>query len=159
MRIKHSLELATSAALLPLPLLLAAPADAAALDDKRPMICAPIAAHSCVDELECRSGRPVELNAPRFLRIDFAEKSIHSDRADGKRRATAVAGYQTVEDHMVLSGVDQGLEGPIGWTLVINRAGGEMTLAVAGSGVSLTLFGACTAIEAPPAAATGSSSR
>src|SRR5262249_40355872 len=130
-----------------------AAAQAESLDDKKPLICAALDARSCADDGECTSGQPSEFNAPRFLRVDFAGKAIRSERPDGGSRNTTIDGNRTVGDRIVLNGFDEGLEGAVGWNIVINQNGGDMTLAVAGAGISLTVFGSCTALEIMPTAA------
>ena len=127
------------------------------INGQQPAICAALDARSCTDDAGCQSGQPAALDAPRFLRVDFTGKSIRSNHPDGGPRTTSIESLRTVEDRMILSGVEQGAEGPVGWNLVIGQEDGDMTLAVAGKGVALILFGACTPSDMPPTA-TGSSS-
>jgi hypothetical protein len=104
-------------------------------------------ARPCTDGFDCLRGLPADLDPPRFLRIGFAGETMRGDRPDGGHRMTPIAASQTIDDTLIMSGVEQGRKGPVGWTLVLNRMQGDMKLAVAGEGVSLTLFGACTPPE------------
>jgi hypothetical protein len=128
------------------------------IDGKKPAICAAVSARSCPDDGDCVSGQPSEFNAPRFLRVDFTGSTIRSERPDGGLRSTPIEGLRTIEDRIVLNGVERGVEGVVGWNLVIGQNDGDMTLAVAGMGISLIVFGACTSLDMQPVTA-GSSTR
>jgi hypothetical protein len=145
-----------AAAFMVLPVAAAVAGD---FDGGQPVICATIDARLCEAETHCLATLPAALDAPQFMRIDFAGKSIVDRRPSGASRTTAVDAVRTIGDRTILNGLEDGAEGTIAWNLVIGQADGRVTLAVAGDGVAFVVFGACTPVAMTPVAAAGAEER
>jgi hypothetical protein len=59
-----------------LALLTAGTASGGDFDGSKLLICAPVEAIDCASGEACSKGRPDDVGAPSFLRIDFAQKAI-----------------------------------------------------------------------------------
>lgn len=119
------------------------PAAAADFDGKAPMICAATDLRSCAAARECGPETPESLNAPRFLRINVADKAISGTRPGGEPRTTPVRFEHHEGGRMLLAGVD----GPLSWHIDIDEATGDMMLAANGVGpdgpFTAVIYGAC----------------
>jgi hypothetical protein len=114
------------------------------LDGEQPAICSTLQVFSCDAGQECEATTVEESNAPQFLRVNFTERAIRRERPDGEEHVTPIGNIERGENRLILQGSDDGLDGRIGWNMLIRRADGRMTLAVAGDDVAFVLFGACT---------------
>ncbi|CAB3776778.1 hypothetical protein [Pararobbsia alpina] len=108
---------------------------AADFDGSKPLICATIDAHDCDPGLTCQRSLPAELGAPQFLRIDFAKKTIA-----GPQRTTPIHFMDNSPAEILMQGVEFGFA----WTIVIDKASGELTMTLLSSEDALVLFGSCT---------------
>jgi hypothetical protein len=138
-------------------LLFSVAASAGGLELRRPMICATLRAMTCEAEADCKVAPIEEINAPRFMRIDVAGRTILSDRPTGADRTTAIEVTRTGDERLMLLGFENGLEGEVAWNLVVGRQTGKMTLSVAAEDVGFVVFGACTSLTAEAPQASGSS--
>jgi hypothetical protein len=110
---------------------------AAEFDGSKPLLCATIDAHACDPGQVCERALPADLGAPQFLRIDFAKKTV-----TGPQRTTQIRFMQTDQNQILL----QGTEFSFGWTMVLDREDGSITLTLVNREDALVLFGACTAM-------------
>jgi hypothetical protein len=113
-----------------------------ALDASKPMICAATHVVECVHGGACTSATPDMYNLPVLLRIDLSEKVIEQAREGGSKRKSAIANAAEVEGVHLLSGTD----GTAGWSMTIDHASGQMTVASARTGLSHTIFGSCASL-------------
>lgn len=125
--------------------LAALPAVAAAetFDGSEPLLCAALMSAECVPGRECREGTPQAVNVPRFIKIDFAAKTLRATRADGSKLITGID--NVIKDGAAL--ILQGVEGQRGWTVILAKKNGQMTMTAAGDGVAFVVFGACTGLQ------------
>lgn len=107
------------------------------LDSTKPLICASIEALDCAPGEPCDRGIPEFMDAPKFLRIDFAKKEVI-----GPLRTAQIKMIEKNEDQIVL----QGYELNMGWTLALDRHTGNMTITFAGWDTAFIIFGACTTV-------------
>jgi hypothetical protein len=117
-----------------------APLAAQGIDGSTPVLCAVIDAIECTPGGECLSGRTEDINAPLFIKIDFAAGSISGTRPDGSQLSTPIKRTVRLDGALIL----QGDEGGRGWTVDIGKESGVMTVTLAEDGAAIVIFGACT---------------
>jgi hypothetical protein len=117
---------------------------AAPLDGSQPVICSTLQVFSCDAGADCEAVTVEEANAPQFLRLNFVDMAVQSDRPDGQQHKTSIATLAREERQLLLQGNDEGNLGRFAWNMLIRKADGRMTLAVAGEDIAFVLFGACT---------------
>ena len=118
-----------------LVLLTAGTASAGDFDGSRLLICAPVEALDCAAGEACTKGRPDDIGAPKFLRIDFAQKVIV-----GPQQTTPILFMDKSDDQLLLQGKELGF----GWTLVLDQESGTMSATLVNREGAVVLFGSCT---------------
>jgi hypothetical protein len=114
----------------------AAPAAMAGdFDGSKLLICAPVEAMDCASGEECTLGRPDDIGAPAFMRIDFAKKSIA-----GPKRTTQILFMEKGENQLLLQGTELGHA----WTLALDQTNGKMAVTLVDREGVFVLFGSCT---------------
>lgn len=108
---------------------------AADFDGSKALICATTEAMDCVAGNQCTKGRPDDIGAPKFFRIDFSKKIIY-----GPKRSTPIAAMDTTDEQILL----QGKEMEYGWTLALDQDSGNMTATLVNREGVFVLFGSCT---------------
>jgi hypothetical protein len=98
--------------------LIAGTVSAGDFDGSKLLTCAPVEAIDCTPGEECTKGRPDDIGAPNFLRIDFAQQVIV-----GPKRTTPIRFMDTSDDQILLQGTELGY----GWTLALDQDRGMMT--------------------------------
>jgi len=107
------------------------------------MICASGQAQICLETGECYAATPWELSVPDFVIIDTKKGTISTTKASGLDRSTEFTKSERMEGLIHL----QGVEGGRAFSFVIHEQTGRMTAAIARDGLSVTVFGACTAAK------------
>lgn len=115
--------------------LLSAPAVASDFDGSKLLICATVEAMDCASGEDCTKGRPDDIGAPAFLRIDFAKKSI-----GGPKRSTQILFIEKSEGQILLQGTELGHA----WTLALDQMNGKMAVTLVDREGAFVLFGSCT---------------
>ena len=105
------------------------------------MICASGHAQICLETGDCYAATPWELSVPDFVIIDTKKGTISTTKASGLSRSTEFTKSARMDGLIHL----QGVEGGRAFSFVIHEATGRMTAAIARDGLSVTVFGACTA--------------
>jgi len=118
-----------------LALLTAGIASASDFDGSKRLICAPVEAMDCAPGEQCTSGRPNDVGAPNFLRIDFAQKVII-----GPKQTTPILFMDKSSTQILLQGTELGY----GWTLALDQERGTMTATLVNREEAFVLFGSCT---------------
>jgi hypothetical protein len=118
-----------------LALLIAGTAFASDFDGSKLLICAPVEAIDCTPGEACTKGRPSDIGAPSFLRIDFAQKIIV-----GPKRTTPIVFMDKSDNQILLQGTELGY----GWTLALDQENGTMTATMVNREEVFVLFGSCT---------------
>ena len=108
---------------------------AADFDGSKKLICATTVAMDCVAGRECVKGSPGEIGAPKFLSIDFAQKTV-----GGPKRSTAIAFMDKGEDQITLQGNELGF----GWTIALGQDDGDIVATLVNRDGAFLLFGSCT---------------
>jgi hypothetical protein len=118
-----------------LVLLMVGTVSAGDFDGSKLLICATVEAIDCAPGEECTKGRPDDIGAPQFLRIDFAQQVIV-----GPKRTTPIRFMDTSDDQILLQGMELGF----GWTLALDQDSGMMTVTLVNREGGVVLFGSCT---------------
>ena len=124
----------------------AVPAMAQDFDGSKPLLCASMDIRECDRGMACKTRQAIEVNAPLFFRVNFTENRLDGRRADGTESTTAIERMETIDNKIILQGVDDGVEGVrdgLGWSLAIAMDTGRMVLTGAGDDVAFAIFGAC----------------
>ena len=124
----------------------AVPAMAQDFDGSKPLLCASMDIRECDRGMACETRQAIDVNAPLFFRVNFAENRIDGRRADGTESTTAIERIENVDNKIILQGVDDGIDGVrdgLGWSLAIAMDSGRMVLTGAGDDVAFAIFGAC----------------
>ena len=100
------------------------------------MICATIEALDCEVGSSCLKGRPSEIGAPGFMRIDLEHKTVA-----GPQRTIPILLIEGNPDspQMLLQGTETGF----GWTLAVDTKSGTMTASLVNREGAFVLFGSC----------------
>ena len=118
-----------------LVLITAGTVSAGDFDGSKLLICAPVEAIDCAAGEECAKGRPDDIGAPSFLRINVAQKVIV-----GPKQTTPILFIDKSDDQILL----QGKELEYGWTLALDQESGNMTATLVNRDGVFVLFGSCT---------------
>jgi hypothetical protein len=106
-------------------------------DGSVPLLCVPLAVTECGAEGECQTGTARSVNLPQFFRVDVKAMTV---RAVEEGRESAVKTVDHVNGHLIL----QGVQGPLGWTLIISEEVGQMSATIGGAAEGYIIFGSCT---------------
>lgn len=106
-------------------------------DGSKNLICATVEARDCELREECFTGEAKEVGAPAFFRIDFANRLLY-----GPERNSTIASVEQNADAVLLQGAEIGY----GWTLGINKEGGDFSGSITNFEGSFLLFGYCTVL-------------
>jgi hypothetical protein len=110
-------------------------ASAGDFDGSKLLICATVEAMDCVSGDDCTKGRPGDIGAPAFLRIDFAKKAIA-----GPKQSTPIVSMDNSDYQILLQGKEHGYA----WTLALDQESGKMTATMVNREGVFVLFGSCT---------------
>jgi hypothetical protein len=100
----------------------------------------------CTPVEGCRETDAAELGLPRFLKIDFAKKTIRPARGGEDIPDTAIERSEEVDGKLILQGAEDGyadMKDGLGWTMAISEDSGQVVLTASGDGVAFVVFGAC----------------
>jgi hypothetical protein len=104
-------------------------------DGSKRLICATVDAHACDPGEACLRGLPDDIGAPRFMRVDFAAKTI-----SGPKRTTQIRYIDTSVDQVLMQGTELGYA----WTVVLDKADGSMSMTLVNRDDTFVVFGYCT---------------
>lgn len=103
-------------------------------------LCAAVQATACVEEGECGTDVPWNLNIPLFIVVDLEAGQLSTTAASGENRATSIQHLTRSEGVIVFHGFEMGRA----FSWVISEDTGRTTIALAAAGASVTVFGSCT---------------
>ncbi len=104
-------------------------------DGSKRLICATVDAHACDPGETCLRGLPDDIGVPRFMRIDFADKTIA-----GPKRTTQIRYLDNSADQILMQGTELGYA----WTVVIDKTDGTLSMSLLNRDDTYTVFGYCT---------------
>jgi hypothetical protein len=99
------------------------------------LMCATVEALDCEAGAACFKGRPADMGAPAFMRIDLAAKTVA-----GSQRTTPIVSMQQNAGSLLLQGTEAGY----GWTLAVDTEQGTMSATLVNREGAFVLFGSCT---------------
>ena len=105
------------------------------------IICAAGQVQICIEQDTCYATSAADLDVPDFVLIDTKKGTISTTKASGLNRSTEFTKSERKNGLIHL----QGVEGGRAFSFVIHEETGRMTAAIARDGLSVTVFGACTA--------------
>jgi hypothetical protein len=105
-----------------------------------PLLCVPLAVTECGAEGECQQGTARSVNLPQFFRVDLKAMTV---RAVEEGRESAIKTVDRVNGHLIL----QGVQGQLGWTLIISEEVGQMSATIGGASEGYIIFGSCTLLS------------
>ena len=117
----------------------AVPAFAATIDGSQRLICSSIRTAECSLSGDCNLGLASDVNVPQFFFIDLANGRVEATRPDGSTLDTKFAMTAIDNEPIILQGTENGR----GWSATIDRESGSLVVAVSGSKVTFSVFGAC----------------
>lgn len=106
------------------------------LGDTVPLVCVPVSVAECDATATCAEATLEDVGLPPGWRVDFAAKRVSALGAD---RSSPLQLVDVGEVVIVLQGGQNGR----GWSVVIDRASGRMSLAVADAEGAFVLSGHC----------------
>lgn len=109
------------------------------IDGSAPLLCAVTHTASCDDQGHCVEGPANAVNLPTFIKLDAEKKIAESIRVSGEQRSSEILGIHEEEGALVLLGVERSG----GWTAVVGKRTGTLTLSVAHEGMGYIVSGAC----------------
>lgn len=113
---------------------------AGSIDPAKPALCAMTETFECAPGESCIADTPEGINLPRFIKIDFAANKAYGERASGEERSADILTQKVDAGRVLLQGIQDGN----GWTVMIDQATGNMSLAIGGNQVGFIIYGACT---------------
>jgi len=116
-------------------------------DGSRSLLCSTVDLVECLPGGNCQQVTHDSINAPKFLKINFKEKSISKPDVGEKRPNTMIERMERVDGKLILQGAEDGIEGVrdgLGWSMAISEDSGNMVLTGSGDQVGFVIFGACT---------------
>ena len=116
-------------------------------DGSMPLLCASTEVIECIPVEGCDRVTPEAANLPRFLKINFEDKTISAPSGSQKGRSTAIERMEHIDGKLIIQGAEDGVEGVrdgMGWTMAINEESGDMVLTASGDKAGFVVFGACT---------------
>ena len=103
------------------------------------MLCAVTQTVTCDALGDCLEGPAEAINLPVFFKVDPAAKVATSIRSGGDARASNILNVNADGNRLVLLGVEP--DG--GWSAVIDKATGRMTVTASKQGEGFLVFGSC----------------
>jgi hypothetical protein len=114
---------------------------AAEIDPSQPMLCAATQVVACDAVGDCARGPADEFNLPVFFLVDTTNRLVMSARKGGERRSSEITSMDLDGDEVLLAGFEAAGGG--GWTALIERSSGDLTVSAAGQGSAFLVFGSC----------------
>ena len=118
----------------------AVPAPADDLTGAEQLLCVTIEVTACSEESQCEAVSSEELNVPRFLKVDLANRQLSTTEASGENSQTRVEHLRREDGLIVLQGVERARA----FSIMISEASGKLTASVARENLGVVVFGACT---------------
>ncbi|MCP3867569.1 MAG: hypothetical protein GY703_05635 [Gammaproteobacteria bacterium] len=107
--------------------------------DGAPLLCAASKVVVCSEGGVCVAGMPEEVDLPRFVSVDISRRQISGAWPPDGQRISRVDSMQTLEDRIILQGVDTNVP----WSAAVDRKSGRLVATQARKDISFTVFGAC----------------
>jgi hypothetical protein len=116
-------------------------------DGSKPLLVSVARIMECTPVEGCKDVSANEVRLPRFLKIDFAKKTIRPARGGEDIPDTVIERSERVDGKLILQGAEDGyaeMRDGLGWTMAISEESGLVVLTTSGDEVGFVVFGACT---------------
>ena len=120
-------------------------AGAGDFDGTRPLLVSVIRVIECTPDGACREVSPESVELPRFIKIDFTNKTIGPATSGDEAPATPIERQEIVDGKLILQGAEDGYEkvrDGLGWTMAISEETGQVVMTASGDEVAFVVFGA-----------------
>jgi hypothetical protein len=107
-------------------------------------LCSAIEATVCEVDGDCNIGAPWLWNIPQFIEVDLTKKKIATTKASSENRETPIRTLERSEGLVFI----QGIENDRAFSFVVEEKTGILSAAVARTGITVSVFGACTIRDA-----------
>ena len=115
-------------------------------DGSRPLLFSVNSAMECTPDSGCRAVTIDSVDLPRFLKIDFKNKTIGPVSESDVRPDSVIERMERVDGKLILQGAEDGYESVrdgLGWTIAISEGTGRVVMTASGDQVAFVVFGAC----------------
>jgi len=115
-------------------------------DGSKPLLFSVARIMECTPVEGCKDVDAEEVGLQRFLKVDFAKKTIRPARGGEGIPDTAIERSERVDGKMILQGAEDGyadMRDGLGWTMAIAEDSGRVVLTASGDEVAFVVFGAC----------------
>ena len=119
----------------------------AASDDLRGSdrwLCSAIEATVCDVDGDCNIGAPWLWNIPQFIEVDLTKKKIATTKASPENRETPILTLERSDGLVFMQGIENGRA----FSFVVEEKSGTLSAAIARTGITVSVFGACTIRDA-----------
>jgi hypothetical protein len=113
----------------------------ATFDGSVPLLCVAIEISECEAGGKCFQSTVEEANLPRFIKVNFKDKTLAS--IGEPVRTAAIAHIGRENGKWILHGAQNGR----GWTVLISEATGKMAASISEERAGFVIFGACAAFS------------
>ena len=104
------------------------------------LLCSALNVSVCAADGSCETAPASSLQIPQFLLVDLEHKRLSTTQASGDNRTTPIMQLVRENGQIRLQGAQRGRL----FSMVLQEATGEATIAVARDGMIIGVFGACT---------------
>ena len=108
-------------------------------DGSSSLLCALTNTVSCDAEGNCQTAPATAVNLPVFMLFHPEKQIVESATQGGERRTSKITSVGGTGDVLVLLGDEEAN----GWSMRIDKAGGDLTGTIATDGVGYLIFGSC----------------
>lgn len=119
---------------------------AAGADVPKKALCALAEIQQCDSDMKCERVTPEDISAPRFLRIELANRIMKGVGPRMRDRTTKISTLEQRGELIFAQGVDDEMGGErqsVGWTLALDLSDGFMQFIATGPGASFLSTGEC----------------
>ncbi len=109
-------------------------------DHPADIMCTSYAVYECGSISDCSQISIEDTNIPSKFVVDFEELTVSAAEETGRDEASSIMNFVNLQDRWIL----QGMENSKGWSMLITKETGQMSLTVSGDQQGIVLFGSCT---------------
>ena len=107
-------------------------------------LCSAIEATVCDVDGDCNTGAPWLWDIPQFIEVDLMKKKIATTKASSENRETPILTLERSDGLVFMQGIENGRA----FSFVVEEKSGTLSAAIARTGITVSVFGACTIRDA-----------
>ena len=116
-------------------------------DGSHTLLCTIARLVECTPASGCAPVTAEDVDAPNYFLVDFTKKILVTTRAHEERRESAIENMETVDDKLILQGIEDGREDVpndgAGWSMAVNDDDGGMVISAVTDGAVVSGLGWC----------------